>query len=360
MLRSTLGALLTFILPLGLLAIPLFSVPSTVLAAKPKPGPPGHHLNITEVFVDFGPPGSLTINGEDFNFGPGPLVVTLGEFGELSVLSDTPTQIVTELPPAIAAGNADGDYLLTVSTGNGQSQNDEYDLTIGPAGPQGPQGDTGPQGPQGDQGPQGKLGPQGAQGPQGKIGLTGPEGPAGTGSARVVSFVHDGAPGECSYSCTDTASPSLAACVCACSTPEGGICTCTCTATSSFTASCSANSCTVVTAEVTCPDVGGTQGQSQLAWCLNGSGSTDGFAGGNSCTSELGETVTGPSVECVESSSSSCLTGCGCDTGISGGSCSCPAVCQPGGQVTCTSPTQTVSGTEFAQAMCLKVEEVGG
>jgi hypothetical protein len=35
----------------------------------------------------------------------------------------------------------------------------------GPAGPQGPKGDTGLQGPKGDTGPQGPQGPQGAQGP---------------------------------------------------------------------------------------------------------------------------------------------------------------------------------------------------
>ena len=43
----------------------------------------------------------------------------------------------------------DGDYLVTVSNGNGQSQSDEYDLTIGAVGPVGP---TGPQGIQGIQG----------------------------------------------------------------------------------------------------------------------------------------------------------------------------------------------------------------
>ena len=81
-----------------------------------------------------------------------------------------------------------GDYLLTVSTGNGQSQNDEYDLTIGAVGPQGPQGDqglpgadgaTGDQGPQGIQGEQGIQGIQGEQGPQGLQGLMGFTGPKG-------------------------------------------------------------------------------------------------------------------------------------------------------------------------------------
>ena len=47
---------------------------------------------------------------------------------------------------------------------------------IGPAGPQGPQGETGPAGPQG---PQGETGPAGPQGPQGETGAEGPAGPTG-------------------------------------------------------------------------------------------------------------------------------------------------------------------------------------
>lgn len=62
----------------------------------------------------------------------------------------------TALPP-------DGDYLLTVSTGNGQSQSDEYDLTIGGVGPKGDRGD---QGQRGDQGAQGEQGEQGGGGLQ--------------------------------------------------------------------------------------------------------------------------------------------------------------------------------------------------
>ncbi len=157
----------------------------SVLAAHPKAAPPGGHLNVTEVLVDDPDnPTSITITGEDFDFGPGPLVVTLGGFGSLSILSATGTEIVATLPANIS----DGDFLLTVSTGNGQSQNYEYDLTIGavgatgPTGPQGEQGKVGPQGEQGEVGPQGEQGPQGkigVQGVQGKIGLTGDTGPQG-------------------------------------------------------------------------------------------------------------------------------------------------------------------------------------
>ncbi len=99
---------------------------SSAMAVKPGPTPPGGHLNITEVEVDL-TGSAITIRGEDFDFGPGLLSVTLGEFGSLNVTFDDAFEIVAELPSSIDPG----DYLLTVSRGNGQSQNDEYDLTIG-------------------------------------------------------------------------------------------------------------------------------------------------------------------------------------------------------------------------------------
>ncbi|MBR2053290.1 MAG: collagen-like protein, partial [Clostridia bacterium] len=49
----------------------------------------------------------------------------------------------------------------------------------GPAGPQGPAGETGPAGPQGPVGPQGPIGETGPVGPQGPVGETGPVGPQG-------------------------------------------------------------------------------------------------------------------------------------------------------------------------------------
>ncbi len=100
MIRMTMRVLLTFILPIGLLAMPLLGVSSTALAAKPKPTPPGHHLNITEVFVDLAM-GELTINGEDFTFGPGPLVVTLGEFAPLHIDFSNDIKIIVDLPDGI-------------------------------------------------------------------------------------------------------------------------------------------------------------------------------------------------------------------------------------------------------------------
>ncbi len=114
-----------------------------------KPQPPGHHLNITEVLVSDAAK-TITITGTDLDFGPGPLSVILGDVdtgpGDITTEctggpAPTATMIVCDLsagglPPA-------GDYLLTVSQGTGQSQGDEYDLTIGAVGPVGPQGPPG-------------------------------------------------------------------------------------------------------------------------------------------------------------------------------------------------------------------------
>ena len=112
------------------------------LAMAAKPAPPGGHLNVIQVLVDDpNDPTSITIVGEDLLFGGGPPTITLGEYVDELVIvgTATDTEITAELPENIDAG----DYLLTVSNGNGQSQNDEYDLTIGAVGPQGPKGDIG-------------------------------------------------------------------------------------------------------------------------------------------------------------------------------------------------------------------------
>ncbi|MDA2920368.1 DUF1566 domain-containing protein [Desulfobacterota bacterium AH_259_B03_O07] len=145
--------------------------------------PPGQHLNITEVIVDDqNNPTSIMILGEDFLFGS-PLEVTLGEFlGLLAIISASDTMIVASLPNPIGPG----DYLLTVSTGNGQSQSDEYDLTIGavgPEGPIGPAGADGAPGPAGADGADGATGPAGPAGADGADGATGPAGPAGAPGA---------------------------------------------------------------------------------------------------------------------------------------------------------------------------------
>lgn len=158
----------------------LLIAPGAPSFAGSQPLPPGREMNISEVFVDG---KTLVILGEDLDLGVGPLIVTLGNFGELRVLSQSPTMIEAVFPNVLPAG----DYLLTVSNGVGQRENDEYDLTIGAVGPQGEQGKIGPPGLQGEQGKIGPAGPQGLQGPQGEIGPQGPQGKMGPQGSPGVS-----------------------------------------------------------------------------------------------------------------------------------------------------------------------------
>jgi hypothetical protein len=147
---------------------------------------------------------TLTINGS--NLGPGAASVLLGASGPLTVVAQTPTQLVVALPPGLASG----DYVLSVQIGNGNGNSDESVATIGEVGPQGPEGlkgdtgatglqglkgdkgdtgATGLQGLKGDKGDTGATGLQGLKGDKGDIGATGAPGPAGgaNGAKTVVS-----------------------------------------------------------------------------------------------------------------------------------------------------------------------------
>lgn len=94
--------------------------------------PPGGHLSVSEVFVDNPTvPTTLLIHGDDFLHGPHVPVVTLGDYGPLNIVGEpTNNLIYALLPPSLSSG----DYLLTVSTGQGQSQNADYDFTLSPVG----------------------------------------------------------------------------------------------------------------------------------------------------------------------------------------------------------------------------------
>jgi len=144
----------------------------TTNAARKDPGQPGNHLVIERVDIDLdaGANGQLTITGQHFDFG-NTLAVVLGSppMDLTPAVSTTPTEIVVDLP----VGPLVGDQLLTVSTGNGQSQNDEYDLTFGQVGPKGDKGDTG------DTGVTGATGMTGDTGMTGATGMTGDPGPPG-------------------------------------------------------------------------------------------------------------------------------------------------------------------------------------
>ena len=164
----------TVVLFSAALILSVVMLEKAALAGKPK---------VFSVFVDFDAE-SVFIEGDNFTDG-GPPVVTLGTFGELTVVQHTNTFIEAAFP---AGGLPDGDYLLTVDS----NKSIKYDLTVGALGPEGPKGDTGdtgpaglqgPEGPQGDPGPVGSPGPQGdtgPPGPQGEQGEPGPEGPPGS------------------------------------------------------------------------------------------------------------------------------------------------------------------------------------
>jgi hypothetical protein len=136
-----------------------------------------HPLQITTARIDF-VSGYLYISGE--NFGGGVPTIFLSRFAIL-VSSHTGGAIQAVLPQGIT----DGQYLLSVSAGNGPGQSDAIPFIVGVLDPQGPQGSMGPAGPAGPAGPPGPAGPAGpagapgAQGPQGLKGDTGTTGPAG-------------------------------------------------------------------------------------------------------------------------------------------------------------------------------------
>ncbi len=63
-------------------------------------------VNITEVFVNHNDE-TFEIMGENFDLGPNALQVTLGNFGNLVIISADANMIVAAFP----AGLVDGDYL---------------------------------------------------------------------------------------------------------------------------------------------------------------------------------------------------------------------------------------------------------
>jgi len=166
---------LSFFKPIG--AVIIFSIifSGQALAAKPI-------VNITEVDINYDTE-TISIKGENFDIGPNPTTVSLGEYGNLNITTNNSNLLIAEFPNG---GIPAGDYTLKVSSGPGPRKNDEESITVGA---QGPQGDMGEVGDQGDQGPQGSQGPQGAQGavgPQGPPGATGPPGSGGPAGYEII------------------------------------------------------------------------------------------------------------------------------------------------------------------------------
>ena len=69
-------------------------------------------VTITEVFVDYDA-GLIEISGENFNLGPDQLIVSLGNFGNLTIITHEANFIVVEFPDSEIPP---GDYLLKVSS----------------------------------------------------------------------------------------------------------------------------------------------------------------------------------------------------------------------------------------------------
>jgi len=148
---------------------------------------------IIDAAINLANPPTIVISGS--RLADGSATVTLGGFPALSIVTQTPTQVVALLPANVTPP---GNYLVTVSLvnvgprGPVQVGYDEAWVAVGATGPAGPPGPTGaagatgpagPQGPIGLTGPQGVIGATGPIGPQGQQGVTGAVGPSGAPGA---------------------------------------------------------------------------------------------------------------------------------------------------------------------------------
>jgi len=148
---------------------------------------------VSAVVTGAAPTQQLTLAGKGFS---GTATVLIGPMASVPPAAQSDTQLVFNLPQSLA----DGTYALSLKVAAGSGFRDPYFVTeayvtvgaAGPAGPQGIQGVPGPQGIQGIPGPegiQGIPGPQGIQGvpgQQGIQGIPGPQGPAGPGAAAAI------------------------------------------------------------------------------------------------------------------------------------------------------------------------------
>ena len=206
---------------------------------------------IITVLVNHPEDGQITILGEGLEVGES-LVVTLGDSDPLTILSASADMIQVECPPDT---NGDptceaGDRLLIVAADTGGDDDDEeggsaqYDLTIGAAG----------------------------------------------GGGRIATFTVDES-SSCNYSCS--AEQPAPKCDCfAFSSTFGEIVSCSCF--SEATASCTEDSCLAGPISLSCPDVGGAQGQSALANCIGGT-----LTSGGTCDVPQSP-ASGPTVSCSQ------------------------------------------------------------
>ena len=121
------------------LALILILLTATALAAPQSKQK--LNIEIREAFADLDTLELVLIGGEFV----APLVSLGDDPTVLSVLSNTGTVLVVELPP----GLLDGDYRVKVEDQSDSKANAEISMTIGAVGPEGPVGATGPAGPPG-------------------------------------------------------------------------------------------------------------------------------------------------------------------------------------------------------------------
>jgi hypothetical protein len=104
-------------------------------------------LWISEVYAAFD--GEvLFIYGHNFDNGNAPTVM-MGDYPDPLFVTEYSCDLITAQLPL---DWEPGDYLLTVSTGEGSKKNDSFDVTVAAAGPAGAEGPAGPQGEQGEPG----------------------------------------------------------------------------------------------------------------------------------------------------------------------------------------------------------------
>ena len=136
--RTTWASLMTLLITL-FLALPVMAIDFPF----PGGGGGGSDLEIHRVWVSFGSPDMLLIQGQDLNHQGDPVIMIDGVENPLVLDTVSDSDVTAELPVL-----DDGDYRLTVQTGDRKSNLtfDEFYFTLGAVGPTGPMGPPGPPG----------------------------------------------------------------------------------------------------------------------------------------------------------------------------------------------------------------------
>jgi hypothetical protein len=118
----------------------VFAIIAAVFAAAPpivQAAPATPAISDASADLTAGPTGQITING--INFGAAAPIVMIGSYPALVVLSGSSSSVVAALP----AGIPPGSYLLSLTVAGNGGKTDEFWVTLGAQGPQGPPGANG-------------------------------------------------------------------------------------------------------------------------------------------------------------------------------------------------------------------------